>query len=381
MRFCVGAAMLAAAMAVALPVSAQDPALLERIDACDRPIGETTLEAKAAACTAVIDHSAIPAPVRALAYAKRGMLVSHLGQNVLAAADSDKAIALDAANPMLWLMRGFIFGAKGDFAEARTAFDKGIVARPNDPHVLSKRGAALIELGKPAEALADAEAALAVDPANFQARIVKAQALARLGDHAQAERLFDDLVAQSPEPYVYVRRAYAHIIGGRYARALADYDALLKSDPENASLHYARGEAYRGMGELAKAFADYDKALLIDPDSAYLRNGRCWARAAAGIDLAKAMDDCNASIALDPEDANNYDSRGMVRLKMGDAAGAFADYDKAMTYGVEKASYLYGRGIAAIRLGHMVAGEADLARAAALDPGIAARYAKDGIQP
>ena len=200
--------------------------------------------------------------------------------------------------------------------------------------------------------------------------------------------------------------ALDELVPSRYALKVGDIDVLVVSDgvlplPTQMLGHNAEPAARAAWLEdmyLPQDAFDWalnvlvaqsgDRTILIDaglgldPDLQLPRAGQLIRRLeAAGIDLAKAMDGCNASIALDPEDANNYDSRGMVRLKMGDAAGAFADYDKAMTYGVEQASYLYGRGIAAIRLGHMVAGEADLARAAALDPGIAARYAKDGIQP
>jgi tetratricopeptide (TPR) repeat protein len=414
MRYWPGVAALALAISVMPPGAAREPATPEQVAACDDSVSESALEAKVAACTIVIDETALPTRAKAVAYAKRGMLYSELGRHALAAADSDAAIALDASNPMLWLARGFTFVAKGDFAEGRAAFDKGIGARPNDPLVLSKRGTALIALRKPTEALADAEAALAVDPVNFEARIVKAQALASLGDHAKAEPLFDGLIAQSPEPYVYVRRAQAHMTGRQYAKAAADYGELLRSDPENASLYLARGEAYRGMGaladaiadysrsltlqpgqkvalnargaaygeagELALAVADYDKALLLDSKDSALWNGRCWVRAAAGADLAKALSDCNIAIELEPANANSYDSRAMVRLKMGDDAGAFADYDKAVTYDAKQASHLYGRGIAAIRLGREAEGKADLVRAAALDSGIAARFVKDGVK-
>ena len=414
MSYWSGAAALALAISAAPPSAAQQSVTSEQLAACDDAGPGSGLEAKIAACTIVIDEAALPVRVQAMVYAKRGMFYSELGQHALAAADSERAVALDASNPMLWLARGFALVAKGDFAEGRDAFDKGIVARPNDPLVLSKRGTALIALRKPTEALADAEAALAVDPVNFEARIVKAQALASLGDYARAEPLFDGLIAQSPEPYVYIRRAIAHMNARQYAKAAADYGELLKTEPENAALYLSRGEAHRRMGafanaiadynrslalrpgdmvalngravaysetgELALAVADYDEALLLDPKNMVLWNGRCWARAIAGVDLAKALDDCNIAIGIDPANSGIYDSRAMVRLKMGDDVGAYADYDRAVGRDAKQASHFYGRGIAAIRLGRSGKGKADLMTAAALDPDIAARYAKDGIK-
>ncbi len=66
---------------------------------------------------------------------------------------------------------------------------------------------------------------------------------------------------------------------------------------------------------------------------------------------------------------------------MADNAAAFADYDKAAKMDPTRASYFYGRGIAAIRLGRRAEGEADLTKAGTMDAGVAARYAKHGVIP
>ena len=45
------------------------------------------------------------------------------------------------------------------------------------------------------------------------------------------------------------------------------------------------------------------------------------------------------------------------------------------------AHFLYGRGIAALRLGREAEGWADMARATALNPAIAETYARNGVRP
>ena len=53
----------------------------------------------------------------------------------------------------------------------------------------------------------------------------------------------------------------------------------------------------------------------LDPNNARYFNSRCWNRALAGQDLAKALDDCNESLRLKPNDANVLNSRGLVQFE------------------------------------------------------------------
>lgn len=68
--------------------------------------------------------------------------------------------------------------------------------------LLSQLGQALVSLGRPSEGLARLEAALALDPANLDARLGKARALFLAGDHAAAWRAYDArwLRADNPRP-------------------------------------------------------------------------------------------------------------------------------------------------------------------------------------
>ena len=68
-------------------------------------------------------------------------------------------------------------------------------------------------------------------------------------------------------------------------------------------------------------------------------------------------------------------------IKQNQFENAWADFDAAARTEPDNASYLYGRGIAAIRLGRAAEGAADLANAIRLDANIAKSYAERGISP
>ena len=65
----------------------------------------------------------------------------------------------------------------------------------------------------------------------------------------------------------------------------------------------------------------------------------------------------------------------------GDNARAIVDYDEALAANDKIAWSHYGRGVAKLRLGQKEAGEADLAKAKALDPDLPDRAKAVGIIP
>jgi Flp pilus assembly protein TadD len=66
---------------------------------------------------------------------------------------------------------------------------------------------------------------------------------------------------------------------------------------------------------------------------------------------------------------------------LGNVDQALADYDLAVQLVPTEAHPRFGRGIAKLRKGDRTGGEADIAAAIAMQPGIAAEYADFGIVP
>jgi tetratricopeptide (TPR) repeat protein len=110
-------------------------------------------------------------------------------------------------------------------------------------------------------------------------------------------------------------------------------------------------------------------------------NGRCWARAILGRDLAKALGDCDAALRSRGRAANILDSHGLVYLRLGRLDKAIADYDAALAINPKIAWSLYGRGIAKLRLGKTTEGGADIAAATALAPELPAIAKGYGVTP
>ena len=74
-------------------------------------------------------------------------------------------------------------------------------------------------------------------------------------------------------------------------------------------------------------------------------------------------------------------TRGLVLLRMGRLDEAIVQYTAAIKAQPQAAPALYGRGLAQLQKGAKAQGEADIAAAAAIAPGLAAEYRRLGLAP
>lgn len=175
-------------------------------------------------------------------------------------------------------------------------------------------------------------------------------------------------------------RGQRYLAQGDQERALQDFSRAIRTSPTFVAAFMNRGELYLSRREYARAVVDYSDVIRFTPESSTGYNARCWARAMWNASLEIARADCDRALELSPGDARALDSRGMVNLRQERWQDAWNDYDAAVR-AENHPHYLYGRGIAALRLGRTQEGQADLAAAAALDAMIAQTYAGYGVTP
>jgi tetratricopeptide (TPR) repeat protein len=181
-------------------------------------------------------------------------------------------------------------------------------------------------------------------------------------------------------PDVLNNRAIAYEAKGDHARAIADLNEAIRLNPQHAGAFNNRGNAYQAQGDRARALADYTEAVRLDPNNADALNNRCWIRTLMD-QMRAALDDCNGSLRLRPNDPEFLDSRGLAYLKLGQLDDAISDYDGVLRQDPRRAHALYGRGLAKIRKGDRQGGDADLAAATAINPGITDEFARRGVAP
>jgi tetratricopeptide (TPR) repeat protein len=268
---------------------------------------------------------------------------------VAAAAPGEAGAASEPKDAEGFSRRGAVLVAQHDLARALADFTHAIDLAPNEPRYLVQRAQARLQSRQPLLALADLDKAIALDPANVPALLDRAQL--RVGR-------------------------------GRREEAVLDLDAAARALAETADERLRIGNLYGAAAAYGPARNQFDLWIRAHPEDRRLPealNGRCRARALTNQDLPKALDDCNKAVKLSPPDASFLDSRGLVRLRMGDWDRAIADYDAALKLEPKKAWSLYGRGIAKRHKGLAKEGDTDIAAATAIAPELPERAAKLGV--
>jgi len=131
-------------------------------------------------------------------------------------------------------------------------------------------------------------------------------------------------------------------------RRIAGCTVIIESNsatPAEKSQAYAmRALALSIKGQYDVAIRDYDEAIRIAPDFAVALNNRAWAYFKWGKGL-RGMPDVERSLQLNPLSEHTWDTRAHIRQTIGQFAGAFSDYERAVDLGGERMVKLYQCGL------------------------------------
>lgn len=292
----------------------------------------------------------------------------------------EEALRIDPKSARAYALMGEFLSDQGDAEGVARNCQAWLAFAPNDPRAHLSYALALGRLGQIPEAHAELDRSLALGPtaAAYQLKAV-------LAEGGPPEEVLAALEAAlkvgGGEDKIYYYRARMRWARGETDLALADVAKAMEYSPASFRLRQLRGEINADAGRYGLAIAEYDA--LISQQSGWpdLFNDRCWARARAGTELPKALADCDTALVLDPGRAEALDSRGLVKLRLGDLSGAIADYDEALKTEPPVTTALYGRGLAKRLSGDAAGGDVDLATARELEPGIDQSFARFGVTP
>jgi tetratricopeptide (TPR) repeat protein len=241
--------------------------------------------------------------------------------------------------------------SRQDFAGAIADLTRAVDSAPTVAEYRVGRAGVYMAAGQPSLARPDLDRALQLAPANVDALMLRASLRGADGDRTGA---------------------------------LADLAAVDKTLPAESDQRLALADHYQAADAFDLAIGQYDGWIKGHPGHGAMAsalNGRCWTRAKWGRELDKALADCDAALRLVPRNPMVLDSRGLARLRMGDADKSIADYDAGLAVRSNNAWSLYGRGLARLRKGQTDPGKADIAAATVIDPKIASEFAKFGVTP
>jgi len=179
-----------------------------------------------------------------------------------------------------------------------------------------------------AEAIADLDEALRIDPQRVTALRLRGVCLAKLGRHDEAFVDLDRAIELGRgDARSYIQRAEANYAIGRYRESLHDYEQALRLQPEDAAALVGRGHAKYRLGQIPAAVKDYTAAIKLRPRDATLYTQRGNAYADTGR-YTEAAADFRRAMKLDPNYGRAYQSAAWLMATCPDAR--YRDNDLAM---------------------------------------------------
>lgn len=308
----------------------------------------------------------------------------------------------DAAGLM---RRALAYADRLQFQQAIADLTQACRLAPHDAQYRFERGVTYWRDDQPELALQDFDAAIALDPNYYAARLWRADALlfAQTGRKPDPKATDDPRIewssvdrpaSKDTRPSTAATEKSDPKIGDE---AKADLDAVDRLAPAEADLRLTLGRVYEDIGQYGQAVHQYDQWISSHPKDyrlAVALTWRCGSGAQSGENLGQALEDCNRAYDLmgvswwsskpkwsAPWIAALLSTRSLIELRQGDSRRAITDDDAAIKLVPTDAYALYARGLAKLHEGAKSAGETDLAAARKLQSGIGKRYAGIGLAP
>jgi tetratricopeptide (TPR) repeat protein len=238
--------------------------------------------------------------------------------------------------------------------------------------LLAMRGYAQQPTNKDA-ALADADAALLIDPNQYTALTLRVDLRRARGELDLAEADCTALLADASAQALAV---CANVAEARHDRRATRerLDRALELEPTNATALFTRAWLNTKDERFEESLRDYDALVAARPDFANALNGRAWMKVVLG-DFAGARVDADRAVEIDPNSPYFQGTRCFARMGLDDRAGARADCARAVELGAENVdrgmlAFIDGRYGEARRYWQKAI-EEDPSHAAALRPWIA----------
>ena len=153
-------------------------------------------------------------------------------------------------------------------------------------------------------------------PVAAEAAFARGRQLFHQNSFAQAVAEFDESIRLNPGHVTsYLVRAIARHRAGDPRAALPDYAEVIRVRPDDVTAYVSRGQAYHELGDYGRAIADYGEAIRRRPADGEARFRRGLARYHAG-DFTGSIGDFTETLRLDRNNpyAAEFRSEALARL-------------------------------------------------------------------
>ncbi len=217
----------------------------------------------------------------------------------------------------------------------------GLIVKPYNLDTIRKKVKAFMEVK--------------TEPAIVEARsnLNRGMKLLEAGDHNQALKEFENMVAEGESAEVYYNIGYIKTSQGKHDEALLAFQKATQLDRLFAKAYEAMGRVYRELGQPGKA-------------EKYLQR-------AADIYVSKEEDEYAEQVLqeileISPDTINVYNSLGVIFRKKGDPVAALKNYQKALKVHPNEPNIYYNIGRIHIELKRREESKTFFRKALQIDP-------------
>jgi len=298
--------------------------------------GEALLLRHLSGAAAEFDRAIAIDPRNVAALRARAFIRLEAAYNAEAIADLDRAIEIDPADPASWRARGDAYREDDQPDRAIANYSEAIRLAPHMPEFYDRRASAYLFTGRLKDAIADYDEMTRLAPGDPVPHQRRGYLYVNTGNHEQALSEFAQAISLAPTSEHYCQRGAAYQKMGDHVAALADFNEAIRIDPNSSDAYDARRRMWTALGDRTRADADYDESLRL----ASIRSWSSDCSSAMGFErehdreravasFERALVNFEAVVRMFPRDARLLCRRGFLRLKLGNEAGAKEDFSLA----------------------------------------------------
>ena len=197
-----------------------------------------------------------------------------LGRNDAAAAVAQlkRLLAVNDRAYELHLFLGDAYAAMRQFDHALGEYAAAGVLNPRSAAPALSAARALLTQGDAARARQKAEEAARIEPAAGDVAVVRGMIHERMGEDAQATAQYEGAIRVNPsDPQARARLASLAMRLKRFDAAQPQFEALLRMGYGPARMHFGLGQIAEAKGDIGRARSEYREAVRLEPGFADAR--------------------------------------------------------------------------------------------------------------
>jgi len=227
-----------------------------------------------------------------------------------------------------WNDKGIAFDSLGKPQEALACYNKALAINPKLPGAWNNKGIALVNLGKPQEACGCFDQALEIYPKSDDVWNNKGLALLALKKFPEALECFNKVLEKNPRDFIaWYNKGAALAQLGEFQEAIWSCDKALEIYPRECNAWNNKGLALLALKKFPEALECYDKALEINPRDEEMWNNKGFAFLILGK-FHESLWCLDTALNINPTYYRSWRNKGIALHKMGKKQEAIICFEK-----------------------------------------------------